>query len=619
MTTHDRPLPPAGGRGTHGYSGVMSRHELDRALGLFGTFDDPRLSTSYTPRRLRLLWIENSPLDCRIWSYYCDIRDAMARLHELCTPKGTKTCLDDAGTPFAAEAAVVGPRYSINVASDDEPLGIDRPRHARLPLLVLQNKMYTPHGWREIVGDLPSKLRWAHTSGAVAAFTWLAKYRVFTRASGVPHHWLPFGVDPAKFSRHAGSLGIAEQPFDVGFTGASGVDKYPLRRALLDALHEMNVSLYTGSWVQTSLNRQDNRSWKAGNHDEYAQSMASTKIWLSTTGPEWIVGTRYFEVLASGTTLLLCNRPLQLGEQANEDGEQAQAGARSEGEASWQRSAYDGLFEDGRHVVFFDDVSDMRSKVLHYLRNDSARRLIVRAAHALALRLHTWDARARFVSWVAEEAIRRQANSTQAFYAPPLAPSNASISGVAAAAPATIVGCFAFSPKLAVASGIAGWQEPSKSRNRRKLHRYTVRSCHSACATVFESGHFGLHSGGFSTGNAHILGRCFCTKRIVGARSAGRPLPSSECATTCSLHDPRPCGGPRAIAVYAFGGIALNGSTSTSRRRGSPLEDVDAERQTPRRTPIATRAPRRAARRPKRSSPRHSPARRSIGNASQGA
>lgn len=56
---------------------------------------------------------------------------------------------------------------------------------------------------------------------------------------------------------------------------------------------------------------------------------------VSTTGPEGIVGTRFFEVLASGTTLLLCNR-------VNETS----------------------LWEDGVHLVMFDGMEDMLRKVL---------------------------------------------------------------------------------------------------------------------------------------------------------------------------------------------------------------------------------------------------------------
>ena len=519
----------------------VERFNLDRTAGLFGTYDDPRL-VSYTPRRLRILWLENSPLDCRTWSYYCDMQDAMARLHELCIPRGSNTCVGPRGrreaASFSPDVAIVGPRYSINVATEDETLGFDRPRNARLPLIVLQNKMYTPKGWREIVGVLSAKLKWVHDAGAVAAFTWLTRHREFTSISGVPHHWLPFGVDPGTYSRHAGAFGA--QVYDVGFTGASGADKYPLRHAMLMELRKTNVSLFTGTWIQTEIkNVQNNESWKAGTHDDYAAQMAKTKIWLTTNGPEWIVGTRYFEALASGTTLLICNRPPSSGE--------------------WHL-AYDGLFEDGEHIVLFDTVAEMRNKVLYYLRNENERQRIVRNAHAVVQRLHTWDSRARFVTWVAEEAMRRQANRSAPYYSLP-SQDHVVHAGTGSDEHSThLVGCFAIPSGAGRAGMSSGLREPPRSRNRRKLHRYTVKSCEETCSGTAG---FGLQGGGFSTGNAHILGKCLCAVTPISdvpMKWWRKRLPQRECSTVCTLHDPRPCGGPKGIAMYRYGSIAAHPS-----------------------------------------------------------
>ena len=77
---------------------------LDRADGL-PTFDGVG---GYAPPRLRVLWLENR-LDCRTWTYYCDLRSAMARLHELCTPVRGVTCLEG---EQQYDLAVVGPRYA---------------------------------------------------------------------------------------------------------------------------------------------------------------------------------------------------------------------------------------------------------------------------------------------------------------------------------------------------------------------------------------------------------------------------------------------------------------------------------------------------------------------------
>lgn len=510
------------------------RHGFDRAAGLL-SFDMPEVQS--TPRRLSVLWIENT-LDCRMWAYYCDIRKAMARLHNLCTPHGAQTCIGGRAQ-FEPDVAVVGPRFSINIASEDEGLGFDRNRFASLPLLVLQNKMYTPSGWKEIVGNRTAKIAWVRAAGTAAAFTWLTKHHEFTRASKVPHHWMPFGVNADVFGAQAGKVGPALQPYDVGFTGASGKDKYPERAALLLALRSMNISTFLGEWSQTALNRADPRSWKAGSTREYAAQLARARIWLSTLGPSNIVGTRYFEVLASGTTLLLCSSPPP---------------------GTW---VYDGLFQDGIHVVFFNGVEDMKVKVRHYLADEQARQRIVSNALALVQRVHTWDARARFISHVAELAIIRARGSLKplARYVPPpdAVPANHS----------SFIGCF-----LRADRKEEGLREPPRSRNKRRLFRYTVASCVHACRSLGVQGALAaVTGGGFAFGNGHSHARCMCAAGSANASSWAGDLESdavdsgtkpkklqpppgwlqradSECATTCSLKDSRPCGGVRAYAFF---------------------------------------------------------------------
>ena len=106
--------------------GDAARRALDAAAGLL-SFDE----LAYTPPRLHVLWLENS-LDCRTWcalrpppaaaaavracallltrgtardrrSYYCDIREAMGRIHKLCTPRGGLTCVEP-NRDFKAQA-----------------------------------------------------------------------------------------------------------------------------------------------------------------------------------------------------------------------------------------------------------------------------------------------------------------------------------------------------------------------------------------------------------------------------------------------------------------------------------------------------------------------------------
>ena len=121
------PLPPPPSAVT--LAAGSSRHALNRAEGTL-SFD---LLASAPTRRLRVLWLENR-LDCGLWSYYCELRNAMAELHELCTPSPSRTCL---GEGFAPDVAVVGPRFSINIPMPNETLGFARSRLNRLPLLII--------------------------------------------------------------------------------------------------------------------------------------------------------------------------------------------------------------------------------------------------------------------------------------------------------------------------------------------------------------------------------------------------------------------------------------------------------------------------------------------------
>eukprot|EP00966_Prymnesium_polylepis_P227594 5267092-Prymnesium_polylepis.1 len=50
------------------------------------------------------------------------------------------------------------------------------------------------------------------------------------------------------------------------------------------------------------------------------------------------------------------------------------------------------------------------------------------------------------------------------------------------------------------------FEDPPRSRNKRKLRRYTVQLCQTAC----RGRAFTLQSGGFSSGNGHADGVCMC-------------------------------------------------------------------------------------------------------------
>ena len=105
---------------------------------------------------------------------------------------------------------IVGPRFTTNLHTADTALGISRQRYAHVPLVVLQNKMYSSR--EENTGNLEAKLQWTRGVGAAAAFTWLTRNEEFSQRSSVPHYRLPFAADACRNDAYRRSIaGLAAQ------------------------------------------------------------------------------------------------------------------------------------------------------------------------------------------------------------------------------------------------------------------------------------------------------------------------------------------------------------------------------------------------------------------------
>ena len=104
------------------------------------------------------------------------------------------------------------------------------------------------------------------------------------------------------------------------------------------------------------------------NSSEYVAAMRSSKAWLSTLGPADLLGSRYFEIFATGTTLCVANRQ--------------------------PAAAYASLgLVEGRHFVAFDTLAEFEEVVRNYTtlpEFEARRRRIVGRAQRLSLRKFTW-------------------------------------------------------------------------------------------------------------------------------------------------------------------------------------------------------------------------------------
>ena len=211
---------------------------------------------------------------------------------------------------------------------------------------VILNKEYSA---------LEEKLDWIKSNNFECAFTVHHDFKKYEEVTGIPFYHLPFAANPQLFKNYNESL---EFEYDFGFTGIVRKEQTENWRSRVHETLE-NADI----WGDTKIYFTDHH------HDsleDYAKRICTSKIWFSTTGPADLVGTRYYEVMLTGTTLLACNR-----------------------------FDYLGLFEEDKHCIMFDSVEELAEKVKYFSNpaNEEERMQIVKSAQNLALEKHTWASR----------------------------------------------------------------------------------------------------------------------------------------------------------------------------------------------------------------------------------
>lgn len=165
---------------------------------------------------------------------------------------------------------------------------------------------------------------------------------------------------------------IGAYTYDFGFTGVlhTPFQSTSWRHVVIsmsDQLRSLGLRIYI-----PPAHRKGVYSFTGGQMPmaDYVQLLHSSRMWLSTLSPAKLVGTRYFEVLASGTTLLV-TPPSPLLE---------------------------ALFgPPGINYVVFETTSQLTKVLLHFAAHENERLAIVRRAQQHVLVAHSWQIRAKTV------------------------------------------------------------------------------------------------------------------------------------------------------------------------------------------------------------------------------
>lgn len=327
------------------------------------------------PGALRINWVHDPP-NCTgqhqdLLSYYCQQHSSLQRIARIFPVRSRDQRSPQMSTHAIrrADVTLIPSGCSGNVRSMPKCLRIVRPDDP--PVVVLLNKIF------EFVPQKLALLRPLRERGQLLLVTMPTPHVAAHEASlGVPVRFLPY-AGASDFGPHVG-LNESSLPYryDIGFTGS--VNRYSKRyhmrlqtmgnNTVRERLVRAGVRIYTPGWLFTTF---------------YIDALARTRVWFATTEETDHVSTRFFEVMASGRSMLLCNR---------NDAAYAPLGLR-----------------DGVHAAMFSTAAEFESKLLHYLKHDDERRAIVAAAHAFVLRRHTWHHRARELAGFIREAMHARA------------------------------------------------------------------------------------------------------------------------------------------------------------------------------------------------------------------
>jgi len=152
--------------------------------------------------------------------------------------------------------------------------------------------------------------------------------------------------------------------YDLFFSGVMRKEQTSnLRNKIYKILNKLNKYV-----LLTNIGIFENNKMKGNpykwNTKDYAINMNRSKIVLTTTGPADLVGTRYFEIMATNKALIMCNRmPVEV---------------------------YEDILIDKFNCVMFNDENDFIEQCKYYLEHEDERIKIVNQAYNYFLEKHTW-------------------------------------------------------------------------------------------------------------------------------------------------------------------------------------------------------------------------------------
>lgn len=292
---------------------------------------------------MRILYLERVDKKC---NYYEDMKHYLGKYSQL------KVYFSKKDNNFQEVMATFQPHLIILGFSISDFRGNpDFYLKVKVPVYVILNKEYQ---------NLEDKLDWLKRLKPRRVFTVHHDFKKYQELTKIPFHRIMWSANEKIFKKYD-----EEYKYDFFFSGVIREEQTQnLRQQVYDSLSELQdyrllikVAFFKNNKLEGELYQYSN--------EEYAKLINDSKIVLSTTGPGDLIGTRYFEIMASNKALILCNK--------------------------MPDNIYDKYLIDGFNCVMFTDMKNFKEKFIYYLENEDERMKIVEQAYHYFQNNLKWD------------------------------------------------------------------------------------------------------------------------------------------------------------------------------------------------------------------------------------
>lgn len=292
---------------------------------------------------MRILYLERNKKVCNYYQDMIHYLEKYSKLKVFYT--NLETNFQEVMETFQPQLIIIG--FSISDFGGNPNFYLK----VKVPVYVILNKEYQ---------NLEDKLDWLKRLKPRRVFTVHHDFKKYQELTKIPFHRIMWSANENIFKKYN-----EEYQYDFFFSGVIREEQTQnLRQQVYDSLSELQdykllikVAFFKNNKLEGELYQYSN--------EEYAKLINNSKIVLSTTGPGDLVGTRYFEIMASKKALILCNK--------------------------MPDNIYDKYLRDGFNCVMFTDMKNFKEKFIYYLENEEERMKIVEQAYHYFQNNLKWD------------------------------------------------------------------------------------------------------------------------------------------------------------------------------------------------------------------------------------